>query len=141
MKKFNIAIVVLVVAVVGFILTGKQSNDISATRSTKQSSTGVTSFDQVSASIAKGGQLLDVRTAEEYAAGHIDGATNFPLQTMQAGSLPSGSKSQAIFVYCHSGNRAGQATTILKKAGYTNVTNLGAITHVESIGGKLVARS
>ena len=49
--------------------------------------------------------------------------------------MPTVAKNKPIYVYCHSGVRAGQATTLLKKAGYTNIIDLGAITHVQSLGG------
>ena len=84
--------------------------------------------------IKSGAQLIDVRTADEYNTSHIDGAINLSLQDMQSGTMPNISKDKTIYVYCHSGNRSGQATTILKAAGY-KVTDLGAITHVQSLGG------
>lgn len=84
------------------------------------------------------GQLVDVRTTEEYAEGHIDSAVNLSLQAMQAGTLPSTTKDAPLYVYCRSGNRSAQATTLLKQAGYTNVTDLGAITAVEKLGGAVV---
>ncbi|MCA9327537.1 rhodanese-like domain-containing protein [Candidatus Saccharibacteria bacterium] len=137
MKKGIIAVILAIALVGGFFLVSKPSSDDTASNATADS-TSVTSFSQVQTAVADGGQLLDVRTAEEYSAGHIDGATNFSLQDLQASKLPAGNKDQHIFVYCHSGNRSGQATTILKSAGYTNVTDLGAMTHVESIGGNVV---
>jgi rhodanese-related sulfurtransferase len=41
-------------------------------------------------------------------------------------------------VYCRSGNRSSQAATMLKAAGFTNVTDLGGLSAVEKIDGKLV---
>lgn len=136
MKKWVIGLVV-VAALVGsfFAFSTPAKNDTTKTASTKVS---ITSFSQVQTAVKNGGQLLDVRTADEYTAGHIEGASNFSLQDLQAGKLPTDVKDQALFAYCRSGNRSGQATTILKAAGYTNVTDLGAITHVQAIGGKLV---
>lgn len=140
MKKVIIGLVALVALVGGFFALSSPDTGTN-TAQTQTTSSAPTSFSQVQSAIAGGGQLLDVRTAEEYVAGHIGGATNFSLQDLQAGKLPTGSKDQALFVYCHSGNRSGQAYTILKNAGYTNVTDLGAITHVQDIGGKLVTGS
>lgn len=128
--KFGIIIgSIVLVVIVGILLFAPSK---SATK-TDQSIT----FATVSKDMAAGAQLIDVRTAEEYIAGHIKGATNLSLQDIQTGSLPSVSKDTTIYVYCHSGNRSSQATTILKKSGFTNVIDLGAITHVQTIGGQL----
>ncbi len=99
----------------------------------------MSTFSDVQASLDGGGQLLDVRTPEEYSTGYVQGATNLPLQDIQNGTMPGSNKDQVIFVYCSSGNRSSQATALLKEAGFTNVTDLGAITHVEDIGGNIVA--
>lgn len=74
-----------------------------------------------------GSVLLDVRTREEYAQGHIPGSKNLDLQqiTQAPGLLPD--KDTPLFVYCHSGARSGQAAFMLNKMGYTNVTNIGGI--------------
>jgi rhodanese-related sulfurtransferase len=101
-------------------------------------STKTSSFTDIQTAVKNGAHLYDVRTPDEYAAGHFARATNFPLQNMQANKLPPVNKTAKIYVYCHSGNRATQATTILKQNGYTNVTNLGGATAVESMGGKLI---
>ena len=95
-------------------------------------------FGLVQENITNGAKLYDVRTVEEFAAGHFANATNFPVETMQAGTLPDVAKDTQIYVYCRSGNRSGQATTLLKNAGFTNVTDLGGLSAVEAMGGKLV---
>ena len=94
-------------------------------------------FQAVQADLASGGQLIDVRTSSEYAAGHIDGALNLSLQDIQQGSVPSAAKTKPVYVYCHSGSRSGQAATILKAAGYQNIVDLGAIAHVQAMGGNI----
>jgi len=74
--------------------------------------------------------LLDVRTPEEFSSGHVDGATNIPVQVLEAqlGSLPA-KKDQDVVVYCHSGRRSAMAKAMLEKAGYTKVHDLGAMTN------------
>lgn len=94
-------------------------------------------FASVQNEVTSGAKLYDVRTADEYGTGHFAGATNWSLQDMQAGKLPNVAKDAKIFVYCRSGNRSGQATVLLKNAGYTNVTDLRGLASVEAIGGKL----
>ncbi len=95
------------------------------------------SMQSIQNDVSSGGQLIDVRTPAEYTSGHIDGALNLSLQDMQAGKIPTASKDKPIYVYCHSGNRSSQATVILKSAGYQNVIDLGAMTHVQSLGGTI----
>lgn len=85
----------------------------------------------------KGAHLYDVRTAAEYSTSHFAGATNWPVETMQAGELPSVAKDTQLYVYCRSGNRSSQATALLKQAGFTKVTDLGGLSDVEAIGGDL----
>jgi rhodanese-related sulfurtransferase len=87
---------------------------------------------------ANGGQLLDVRTTEEFSQGHIKGAVNLSLQDIQTGALPSAQKDRPVYVYCRSGNRSAQAVGILEKAGYQDVTDLGAMTSVQALGGEVI---
>ena len=72
--------------------------------------------------------ILDVRTQEEYDAGHIPGAVLIPNTEIEARAekeLPD--KDQLILVYCRSGNRSKQAAEILVKLGYTNIKEFGGI--------------
>lgn len=79
--------------------------------------------------------LIDVRTPEEYAAGHIPTAINVPVD--QIGNRPpTGEKDVLIIVYCRSGNRSATARKILQDLGYTNVVDFGAVSRWE---GDLVA--
>jgi len=69
--------------------------------------------------------LLDVRSAEEFASGHIPGAINMS-HSIVADNLSKLSqyKNELVIVYCRSGRRAGVAENILKNAGFTNVRHL-----------------
>lgn len=72
--------------------------------------------------------ILDVRTHEEFAAGHIPGAIVIPNETIgteEITRLPD--KDQLIMVYCRSGNRSKQASDKLVKLGYTNIVEFGGI--------------
>ena len=70
--------------------------------------------------------LIDVRTPAEFQAGHIPGAELNPVAEIGT-RLPDVAKDFPVVVYCRSGNRSGQAAGILKRAGYTNVTDFGGI--------------
>mmetsp|Transcript_70651 Transcript_70651/g.155860 ORF Transcript_70651/g.155860 Transcript_70651/m.155860 type:complete len:146 (-) Transcript_70651:106-543(-) len=68
--------------------------------------------------------LLDVRTAEEYADGHVDGSVNIPHTQIEAraAELPEDS-STPVVVFCAKGIRAQMAQGVLAKLGYANVVN------------------
>ena len=70
--------------------------------------------------------LLDVRTEEEYAGGHIPDSRNVPLGTLHQAELPADPETP-LFVYCLSGARSRQAAAILRRMGYSHVTDLGGI--------------
>lgn len=74
-----------------------------------------------------GALLLDVRTPEEYAEGHLPGARNLPLQSLEGIAAVAPAKDTPLYVYCRSGARSGQATGLLQRMGYTKVTNIGGI--------------
>ena len=72
--------------------------------------------------------LIDARTPEEYASGHIEGALLLPYDKTQAeiaGMVPD--KNARILVYCRSGRRSGIAKETMEALGYTDVTNLGSM--------------
>ena len=67
--------------------------------------------------------LLDVRTPDEFAAGHIPGAVNIPHDQVAArlGEIP---KDDEVVLYCRSGRRAGLAAEVLASRGYTKLAHL-----------------
>ena len=72
------------------------------------------------------GVWIDVRSAEEFNAGHLQDAVNIPHDQILARiQAVSPDKNAPINLYCRSGRRAEAALTELKNAGYTNVTNHG----------------
>ena len=71
--------------------------------------------------------LLDVRTKEEFDEGHIPDSINLSVQYISKAEELIKEKGTALFVYCRSGRRSGNATVFLKRMGYTNVVNIGGI--------------
>lgn len=69
--------------------------------------------------------ILDVRSSEEYAAGHIPGAINIDFRELEDRwrELPI-AQDEAIVVYCERGVRSGVAETTLQEAGFTQVLHL-----------------
>ena len=71
--------------------------------------------------------LLDVRTDEEFAEGHIEGSLNLPIGEIDRSATVIPDKSVPIYVYCRSGNRSARATAYLKGNGYASVHDIGGI--------------
>lgn len=66
------------------------------------------------------GQIIDVRTENEYGNGHIRGAENISLTTLK-NNLHKISKDRPVIVHCQSGVRAAMAYSLLKKSGIQNI--------------------
>ncbi|MBD5117044.1 MAG: rhodanese-like domain-containing protein [Ruminococcaceae bacterium] len=72
--------------------------------------------------------ILDVRTPEEFASGHIKDAVNIPNETIfDKEPTELTDKSQLILLYCRSGRRSKEAAKKLAKIGYTNIKEFGGI--------------
>jgi rhodanese-related sulfurtransferase len=74
--------------------------------------------------VAKGVKVLDVRTAEEFAAGHVPGAINIPYDEMEKRYAEIGPPSTPVLVYCKSGRRSGIAAKVLHEKGYSTLFDL-----------------
>ena len=132
MKKALIIIGIIVAAIGMFIFTSPKTE--APQKDTKASSSKPT-FQTIQNDIEKGAYLIDVRTPEEYKAGHFEKAINFDSVDIDAGKTPQVAKDAKIYVYCRSGNRSAAATAKLKAAGFTNITDLGGLEDVKTIGG------
>ena len=92
-------------------------------------------YEQISPAEAKalmvseeGYVILDVRTPEEYAAGHIAGAILIPdYEIREKAQNILTDKDQLILVYCRSGRRSKNAANELAALGYTNIKEFGGI--------------
>ena len=71
--------------------------------------------------------LLDVRTAEEYAEGHLPGARNIPVQELATRLDELGPRETRVAVYCHSGRRSAAAEALLRANAFERVTDLGSL--------------
>lgn len=72
---------------------------------------------------AEGALVLDVREPDEYATGHVAGATLIPLGQLAArlGEVP---RDRAVVVVCRTGHRSAQGRDILLSAGFGHVTSM-----------------
>ncbi len=116
------------VMLVSFLLVG-------CADSPKQQANGINTYQRVSMDEAiaimneqTGYIILDVRRADEFAAGHIPGAINIPNESIGSNEiLELPDKEQLILVYCRSGRRSKEASEKLVKLGYTNIVEFGGI--------------
>lgn len=72
------------------------------------------------------GVWIDVRTAAEFNAGHINGAAHIPYEEIatRIGEVTT-DKNSVIHLYCRSGNRSGIAQQTLRALGFSNAVNEG----------------
>jgi phage shock protein E len=69
--------------------------------------------------------ILDVRTAREFADGHVAGAINIPFNEIDARAVEiAAAKHAPLVVYCGHGPRAWLAARALRRAGFTAVESL-----------------
>ncbi len=110
-----------------------------ATSQTTAASAPAAGQEAAKQALADGRTVIDVRTPEEFAQGHIEGARDIDLQgsgfTAEIAALdPKGS----YVVYCRSGNRSAQATQEMTAIGL-DVVDGGGIGDMEAAGWKLAA--
>lgn len=85
---------------------------------------GNSNNDNLGTLVNDGAFLVDVRTPGEFAEGNVKGSVNIPLDQVQ-NQLAKFKDKENIVVFCRSGNRSGQAKSILEQNGFNNVTNGG----------------
>lgn len=116
MKKLLFPILILSSAMI--ISCGGGSDNKAA------STGGVAAFDSLIKALPDE-QILDVRTAEEFQSGYIDGARNIDWNSQ---SFPIDvnalEKSKPVLIYCRSGRRSAEAATYLRNNGFTDVREL-----------------
>lgn len=83
---------------------------------------------------------IDVRTSEEFASGHLEGAINMDVTDAGfAEALESLDPEDSYAVYCRSGNRSAQAAALMQSAGLT-VTDLGSLENAADRSGTTIVR-
>jgi len=82
--------------------------------------------------IENGALVVDVRSPEEYAEGHLEGALNIEWdQTDALAAAIGGDKQRQVVFYCRTGNRVGKAIRALEAQGYTNIYNATGLEALE----------
>lgn len=80
---------------------------------------------QLSDLVGRGARLIDVRTAAEFAGGHIERAENVPIGDLPAVAA-AWDKAKPVVVYCQTGSRSLNASQYLRAQGFADVYNLSA---------------
>lgn len=91
---------------------------------------GVASCSTSEASIdPTGATVVDVRTPQEYDAGHLEGAVNIDVSdpTAFAAGTAALDPTASYIVYCRSGNRSATAAAQMADLGFTDVTDAGGL--------------
>jgi phage shock protein E len=91
---------------------------------------GSSNQSDLTALINAGAFLVDVREPSEFAGGSVTGAVNIPLGSIPA-KLEQFRDKTAVIVFCRSGNRSGQAKSILDQNGISSVVNGGTWQQVQ----------
>ena len=82
--------------------------------------------------VKNGAFLVDVRTPIEFSSGSVKGAVNIPLDHIIS-KLSKFDNHKSIVVFCRSGNRSGQAKSILEQSGFKQVINGGTWEDVNKV--------
>jgi rhodanese-related sulfurtransferase len=71
------------------------------------------------------GQLIDVRTPEEFAAGHLEGAVNINFfDDNFEDQIKQLDRSKTVFVYCKSGGRSGKASNMMQALEFEKIYDM-----------------
>ena len=122
--------------------TGSDDPTVSAPAATQPgASTGVRTLppDEALALIeAQAPTVLDVRTPQEYVAGHLTEARNVALGDDFATFVASLPRTGTYVLYCASGNRSAQAASIMADLGFTDVIDAGGLNDLAGAGGQVI---
>jgi rhodanese-related sulfurtransferase len=110
LKKFILILSLLVLATIGIVLFTSDESGI--TKIDVETLQNRLENEEIT--------LLDVREVDEYDGGHIEGAVNAPLSSLDETKFPY-PKDEPIYVICRSGNRSAQAAQLLKERGYKEI--------------------
>ena len=78
--------------------------------------------------VADGAKVVDVRTPQEFASGHVPGAINIPYEEIARRAAEIGPASTPVVLYCRTGRRSGIAAEALQKAGYSKLYDFKSVT-------------
>jgi phage shock protein E len=119
--RSSVGIGVGVLGLAGAVLAGCSSESGTTSASAPESTEVVSEV-----VVPDSATIIDVRTPEEYAEGHLEGAVNLDVQSGRfEEELESLDPDAAYVVYCRTGNRSAAAVATMEASGFTDVTDLG----------------
>ena len=108
---------------------------VSCSSTTNQPSADVVPAAEAVAAIEDGASVVDVRTPEEYDAGHLPGARNIDVSADDFESrIETLDPTESYVVYCRTGNRSAAAVRTMLDAGFDDVVNGGGYDDLVSAG-------
>ena len=128
-SRWSPFVVLLTVIAAGVLLSGCGGEDAAVPEATAGTSTLIDDAEGA-ALIDQGDALvIDVRTTEEYADGHLVGAQNINVEdeTLWEQRIEPLDRDRPTVVYCRSGRRSAVAAQLLIDAGFTQVYDLGGV--------------
>lgn len=128
-------LIALLALAVGVACGEAQQTDTGASGADAAEQTAAESVGTVGDAARSDVVYVDVRSDEEWAAGHVEGAIHIPHTQMadRYGELEQ-YEDRELVLYCRSGRRAGIAQNVLEEAGFENVTNAGGLTDLQEQG-------
>ena len=115
------------------VATGPLGTTIAYVPKPKPGTVSPEEFTKLGKTIPADTDVIDVRYGDEYAADHVNGAKNFPLEDM-AEHTAEITKGRKLILYCDTGMRAEMAYNILQDKGYTAVKFLDGTLKFEKNG-------
>ena len=91
------------------------------------------SVEDAALKVQAGALLIDVRSPEEFAAGHAQGARNMPVDTLAAATEQFKAQGE-VYVMCFSGGRSGAATSSLLAHGVNAMNVAGGFSAWQAAG-------
>lgn len=91
--------------------------------------------DVVVRAIEEGAAVVDVRSADEYASGHVAGALHANVFDGDFEERVAGlDRSEPVYLYCASGARSGRAARVMEGMGFEHVVNAGGLGDLAEAG-------
>ena len=91
--------------------------------------------------VSAGAVIIDVRTPEEFAAGHLDGALLIDIKNPSFDAeIAKLNAAASYIVYCRSGNRSAQAVDRMREIGIENITDLGSLENASAQTGVAIVQ-
>lgn len=130
--------VLLLALAVLVVLAGCSSDPDPAPAKESAAESAVIPAEEARDLVDDGAVLIDVRNADEFTAGHVEGAQLIPLESgdFDAGVEPLDREATYV-VYCASGRRAAIAVARMAELGFTDVHNAGGLDDVADIVGPI----